>query len=124
MVTCLISLSDNYAHHLLVDYFGYNNFSDYSISLNTTYKVRESDYLGYIDVNDAFQYLNKVYPLIVNSNFLQGIFNNSVYNFLNIDDMSFYHKYGMYGEYYHDVGISIGNNPYYLVVLSKEINNI
>ena len=29
----------------------------------------------------------------------------------------------MYGEYYHDVGISISDNPYYLVILSEERNN-
>lgn len=123
IVTCLISYSDNYAHHLIVDEYGFNSFLDYSNSLNTKYKIREGDYLGSLNLSDAYLYITKAYEIIKNDSFYQSIFSNYVFNYLNIGEMAFYHKYGIYGNYYHDTGISITEEPYALIILSLERNN-
>ena len=33
------------------------------------------------------------------------------------------HKYGSYGDYYHESGIVFTNNPYIVVILTKHGNN-
>ena len=33
------------------------------------------------------------------------------------------HKYGYYGQYYHDVGIVLDNEPYIIVILTNHGND-
>lgn len=60
--------------------------------------------------------------------------NNTYYNALNFDDITYLHKYGYYNPYYHDIGIYNSLNPYVISIFTlfgnpdtgalEKVNNI
>ena len=44
--------------------------------------------------------------------------NNTYYNGLNFDNITFLHKYGYYGSYFNNIGIYNSNNPYLISIFT------
>lgn len=123
-----ISVSDNMAHNNLVNLIGIENLRFYGRSLGASNFLTRSnkDYFGNTTVNDQIAIWKYLYNFInTNSkgNELKQYFINDYCNFLLFDGIpTTMHKYGYYGDYFHNVGIVYSDNPYLVVILTKHGN--
>ncbi len=126
LVKNAVMVSDNGAHIILYDYFGYKNLKNYATSLGAT-NALVGDQYGNISVNDALIYLKKLNELINKEESfgeeIKSWFTESDENYIKTDTTKAAVKYGGYNEYFHNVGIVYADNPYYLVILSTNGNN-
>ncbi len=117
----ILNVSSNEAHNKLAAQIGLENLRNYAKNLGAKH-VMDYRYFGNLDVYDVEVYMNNIYRLMNlnndNSNFLKKWMNNPNQNSLNINEVSYYHKYGMYNEFYHNAGIAISDKPYLIIVLS------
>lgn len=118
-----ISVSDNNAHQYLVNYIGRDNLKNYGINLGAKNTLAGDDNFGNTTVNDQIVYLKKLYNITKNNEELKSFFINDYGNYLKINNLSVMHKYGYYGQYYHDVGIVLDNEPYIIVILTNHGND-
>jgi len=122
LLSYIMLYSDNTAHMILVDYIGLTNLKQLGKDLGATHFM---DYLGYgnTNIDEMYLYLSKVYELMnldnENALFVKESLNNSNENALNFDDIKFYHKFGMYKDLYHTVGIPIIENPYIILFMTE-----
>lgn len=124
LLSHLITYSDNTAHAMLVEYIGLNNLRELGKSLGASNVMNNQNY-GNSNVYEMSLYLKKIQELINlnndNSIFIKKIMNNTNDNSLNIEETNYYHKYGMYDIYYHDLGIAVKND--YAVIIMSELRN-
>ena len=124
-VKLAISVSDNSAHKKLVDYIGITNLRTYGrdIGMKNFLTRGNKDYFANTTVEDqltVWQYLYKTVNTNPYGNELKQYFINDYYNYLLFDGIpTTMHKYGFYGDYYHDVGIVYSDSPYIVVILTK-----
>ena len=123
LVEYAISVSDNSAHFMLVDYIGFNNLKEYGNSIGNTQTLVGGDKYGNIILNDAFNYMLKLNEFIEKNpklgNELKEYFNNNYYNNLLFDNTQILHKYGLHKSFYHDIGIVEDKKPYIVIVLTN-----
>jgi len=122
LVKYSISVSDNSAHFMLVDYIGFDKLKEYGNSIGNKYTLIGGDKYGNIDLNDAFNYMYLVNKYINEEKLgkeLRKSFDNEYYNYLIFDDVNVLHKYGFHKMYFHDIGIVEDKNPYIIVILSR-----
>ena len=117
-----ISVSDNAAHRMLTDYIGVDNLRNYAHdTLGVNLTINENDRFGYMNVTTTNTLLKHIYELLQYDNeyttLLKDAMNNTYYNALNFDNETFYHKYGYYNQYFHDIGINT-NNPYTISIFT------
>ena len=125
LVKYAITVSDNSAHQMLVDYIGFNNLKKYGNSLGAKNTLIGGDNFGQIDVNDSIVYLSELYNFIEeNSEFseeLKSYFIESDENFLKDEEngIKAATKYGEYGNFFHNNGIVYAENTYFLSILTN-----
>lgn len=125
LVKYAITVSDNSAHQMLVDYIGFNNLKKYGNSLGAKNTLIGGDNFGQIDVNDSIAYLSELYNFIEeNSEFSEELklyFIESDENFLKDDEngIKAATKYGEYGNFFHNNGIVYADNTYFLSILTN-----
>lgn len=124
LIMCALTVSDNSAHQLLINYIGYYNLKNYANNLGAINALIGSDNFGSQSASDMMIFLKRLNIILEDDNnlFIKEAMLNTNDNYLNFDDVSFYHKYGEYNNYYHDVGINY-DDEYYLVILSRENKN-
>lgn len=121
-----LSVSDNTAHLMLLDYIGSKNLRDYGRSLGATAILEYgSDKYGNQTVNDTNIYLKRAYEIMTNKekypegNLLREYMSNDYRNYLILDnEKDIAHKYGYYDNYSHDIGIVFDENPYTISILT------
>lgn len=122
-----LSVSDNSAHLMLLDYIGYNNLKNYGNSLGATsiFSGSSNEKYGYQTASDTNIYLKRAYEIITNKekypegNLLREYMSNDYRNCLILDnEKDIAHKYGYYSNYFHDVGIVFDENPYTISILT------
>lgn len=115
-----LSVSDNSAHIMLVDYIGINNLNTYFKDINL--RISTDYFSNYYNASVANYSLERIYNILqVNdeySELLKQSLNNTYYNGLNFDEETFLHKYGWTDMYYHDLGIYESDNPYLISILT------
>lgn len=118
-----VKWSDNGSHKMLIDYIGFSNLKNYGTSLGAKVILTGGDKFGNQTAEDTNIYLKKAYEIIGREDeygkFLKSIMDNDKKNSLSYDDVKIYHKYGSYGEAYHDIGLYLENNPYTISVLTN-----
>lgn len=125
LVKYAISVSDNGAHAMLVDYIGKNKLREFGNELGATNTMVGHDNFGNISGLDAIVYLEAMNNFI-NSNSiyaaeLKDLLINADEAYLDIDDsIVAAHKYGHYDKYYHNIGIVYAEHPYLIAILSNE----
>lgn len=128
LVKYSITLSDNTAHNMIINYVGISNVRNYGLGMGATLSHTNYDLFGYINVSDAKIYVDKLYYLINNTDDygteLEEYFRIADQNYLNLEEhnISAIHKYGEYENIYHDVGIVYDKHPYSIVILTNEGN--
>lgn len=125
LVKYAITVSDNTAHDILIDYIGFNNLKNFGKSLGAGYTLVGGDEFGEITVDDAIIYLKELNKFINNDSLgseLKDYFINSEQNYLSLSDYNILaaEKYGEYGAYYHENGIVYAPNPYLISILTTE----
>ena len=121
-----VSVSDNSAHLMLIDYIGFSNLQEYGKALGGKVILQGGDRFGNQTADDMMIYLNKAYDFINNKEngyLLKEAMLNKEVNYLNFDDVVFGHKYGSHSVYFHDVGILFSDNPYLIAVLTTSDSN-
>lgn len=125
LVKYAITVSDNSAHQMLVDFIGFNKLKNYGIKLGAKNTLIGGDNFGQIDVNDSIIYLTNLYNFIEEdsdlSKELKSYFIQSDENYLkdtekNIEAAT---KYGEYGNTFHNNGIVYTKNPYLISILTN-----
>ena len=127
LVKNAISISDNESHYELLDIIGYNNLKNYGIELGALNTLKGDKVNGYTTVNDQIIYLKHLYEF-VNSNDLGEELKNYFINDYGLrlnfnNDLVIMHKFGHYDEVFHDVGIVLTDEPYIVIILTKESKN-
>ena len=122
LITYAISVSDNTAHLMLIDYIGFANLKAYGQSLGAKVILTGGDNFGNQTAEDTNIYLKEAYRIIKENeeygSFLKTIMDNDERNAFNTDTVRIYHKYGSYGVNYHDIGLNLGDHPYTISILT------
>lgn len=118
-----LTLSDNSAHLMLLDFIGKDNLKAYGKSLGALHTLEGTDKFGNQSATDMSIYLKRAYELFNSKengpmikDFMMNYYQNNLY-LESINNVA--HKYGSYGQYYHDVGIVDDDKPYTVVILTK-----
>ena len=97
------------------------------IGANNFLTRSNNDQFGNTTVNDQIAVWKYLYNFInTNSkgNELKQYFINDYSNYLLFNGIpTTMHKYGYYGDYFHNVGIVYSDNPYLVVILTKHGKN-
>lgn len=121
----ILEVSDNAAHFMLVHYIGANTLNKYfkekyDINLKIS---NEKPFEYYYTAKMANRSVELMYDILKvddeYSNLIKKNMNNNNDNGLNFSDKTFFHKYGMFGMYYHDIGILNQDNPYLISILTN-----
>lgn len=127
LIRYAISASDNSAHLMLLDYIGFSKLKSYGESLGAKVILTGGDYFGNQTAEDTNIYLKEAYRIIRENeeygSFLKEIMDNDDRNAFNTDTIRIYHKYGSYGDNYHDIGLSLKENPYAISILTLHENS-
>ena len=122
LIKYAITVSDNTAYNMLINYIGKNTLKEYGHSLGATYTLNLQDNYGSITTSDSLIYLKKLYELINTNNplseDLKNIFLNSDENYLKINNYEALAKYGFYDQNFHLIGIVLTPNPYIISILT------
>ena len=122
LIEYAISVSDNSAHLMLIDYIGFNNLKEYGKSLGGSVILTGGDLFGNQTAEDTNIYLKKAYQIITENEeygqFLKAIMDNNERNAFNTEEIKIYHKYGSYASNYHDIGLSLEKNPYAISIFT------
>ncbi len=123
LITYAITVSDNSAHHMLIDYIGFNNLQTYGRSLGAKVILQGTDKFGHQTASDTNIYLKEAYKIITENDeygpFLKEIMGNDYRNSYNTDDIKIYHKYGSWDANYHDIGLNLDiEYPYAISILT------
>lgn len=115
-----ISISDNGAYLMLIDYITRNTLEQYAKNtLNINLNIDGTTPYANLTVTDTNTLLKHIFEIIQvddeYSTLLVNAMNNTYYNGLNFDNITFLHKYGYYSSYYNDIGIYNSNNNPYLI---------
>lgn len=115
-----ITVSDNPAHHYLQSIIGKDNLKKYGESLGAKYTLAGGGVCGNTTVNDQLVFLKRLYEITKGDNEeLKSWFINDYANSLNFDkNIKVMHKYGLYDNVYHDVGIVLDEEPYIVMILT------
>lgn len=128
LIDYAITYSDNSAHLMLIDYIGFNTLKTYGQGLGAKVILTGGDNFGNQTVEDTTIYLKEAYRIIIENEeygpFLKRIMNNDNRNAFNTDSIRIYHKYGSYGDNYHDIGLSLDDeNPYAISIFTLHENS-
>lgn len=127
LITYAISVSDNSAHLMLINYIGFNTLKAYGESLGAKVILTGGDKFGNQTAEDTNIYLKEAYRIITENEeygpFLKNIMDNNERNAFNTDTIKIYHKYGSYGDNYHDIGLSLEERPYAISIFTLHENS-
>ena len=128
LITYAISVSDNSAHLMLLDYIGFNTLKEYGESLGAKVILTGGDNYGNQTAEDTNIYLKEAYKIITENAeygpFLKSIMDNNERNAFNTETIKIYHKYGSYADNYHDIGLNLDDeHPYAISILTLHENN-
>lgn len=123
LITHAVSVSDNSAHIMLIDYIGFDKLQAYGRSLGATNILTESDKFGNQSAIDTNIYLKEAYRIITENEeygpFLKSIMDNDERNAFNTEDIRIYHKYGAYDKNFHDIGLNLDTlHPYAISIFT------
>lgn len=123
LISYILKVSDNGAYDMLYDYVGYENLKAYADYLKINVTINEIEHFGNLTISDATKIIKQAYQLIQTYPTYRSLFldnmDNDYYNYLNFKDVKVYHKFGEYIEYYHDMGLKMGEYPYIIVIMSN-----
>ena len=121
-----VTVSDNSAYQMLIKYLGKSNIKKFANNLGAKKTFVGGDNFGSINVSDGLIYWKAIYDFIGQDNKYAKEFKDYVMsadqNSLSLNEYAVQaaHKYGEYSPYYHDLGIMYSENPYLVVILTRE----
>jgi len=121
MKYCLVE-SDNTAYLKLVEWIGKENLSKYGKSLHAKHTFEGKDSFGIITCSDLKCYWQKCFELQKEYPFLKEWLANPRTKIINskLFQGEFLRKYGSFDIAYHEAGIVLEENPYYLFILTQK----
>ena len=132
LVRGAITYSNNNSHIALVNRIGYSTLKQYGENLGMEHILNGSQYFSdtyYFndtDVEDQMIILKKLWRLVNdldNGEELKNYFINNFWDNLRFKNSPTHlYKNGLYGKYYHEIGIMLADSPYAVVILTTEGN--
>ncbi len=124
LVNYSISVSDNTAYQMLLEYIGFDNLKAYGHSIGNKYTLEGNDRInGKISPEDAFNYMRRLYSYINNNDKLgqelRGYFKNNYALYFENKKVPILHKSGDWIEAHHDIAIIEDENPFIIIVLTN-----
>jgi hypothetical protein len=118
-----ITESDNTAYLKLVAFIGPEKLQQYGKSLNALHPLEGKDLFGITSCQDMVFYFQKFLELLKSHPELELWTKNPSYHI--IDSKSLHHvpflkKYGYFNIAYHECGIVLDENPFYLMILTQK----
>ena len=132
LINYSLSVSDNTAHIMLVDYIGYDTLRDYGKSLGASAILTNvgGEKYGNQTAYDTNIYLKKAYEIMTNIKdypngyLLKDYMTNDYKNYLIIEnETNIAHKYGSFNDYFHNIGVVFNENPYTISILTQHGNS-
>lgn len=127
VLECALTVSDNIAHRIMINYIGFNALQSYGRKLGAKNILNGGDSYGMQSASDMNIYLTKLYQDFKeypeSGKVIKEWMNNSYWNHLSFDNTEMIHKYGYYGDNYHDVGIYFLEHPYQISILTLHGNS-
>ncbi|MBR3368614.1 DUF5011 domain-containing protein [Candidatus Saccharibacteria bacterium] len=124
-----ISISDNDAYFAIADRIGLTNLRKYGeeLGLENFMTDRSNAYFSDTTVKNQIILWKKIWDFVNTSSRgseFKSYFVNDEENYIKFDDnIPTMHKYGFWGNVFHDVGIVLTDSPYIVVVLTEEGEN-
>jgi len=122
LINYAISVSDNSAHLMLIDYIGFNNLKNYGLALGGKVILTGGDKFGNQTARDTNIYLKEAYKIISENKdygpFLLEIMDNEDHNAFNKEGIKIYHKYGSWDINFHDIGLNLEGSPYAISIFT------
>lgn len=115
-----ITVSNNDAHHYLQRVIGQDNLKKYGENLGAKHVLAGGSCCGKTTVNEQLIFLKKLYEItkVDNEELKSWFINDYVNNIKFSDDIKVMHKYGLYDNVYHNVGIVLDEEPYIVIILT------
>ena len=105
---------------------GANNLKRYGEGLGLTNFMTDRNNIYYSDTNVKNQMIvwKKIWDFIATNSHgakFKNYLMNDYFNYIKFDSsIETLHKYGLWGENFHDTGIVLDESPYIIIILSKE----
>lgn len=124
LVNYSISVSDNIAYKMLLEYIGFYNLKSYGYSIGNKHTLEGNDGInGNINLNDALNYMKRLYDYINNNDKLgkelRGYFKNNYALYFEKNPSPILHKSGDWIKAHHDIAIIEDENPYIIIILTN-----
>ena len=124
LVNYSISVSDNTAHFMLMDYIGFRNLQQYGKGMGAQHTLVGVDNYGSMSAADAQIYLVNLYEFITKSGALgeelKSFMDNDYFNFLGLENrnITVFRKYGLHDIFFHNIGLIYNGSPYAVSILT------
>ncbi len=116
--------SDNSAYMMLLDYIGRNTLKEYGRSLGVS-NYMDTDNFGHIKAVEAIGVIKRLYSLLsvgsATTNELKSYLVDSDKNYLKLEGINAATKYGETYPNFHEYGIVFDEQPYGIVILTKDM---
>ena len=126
LVKYSVIYSDNSAHQMLVSYIGRGKLKEFGKNLGAKNTLNGGDNFGNISSADGIIYMNAVNNFIENNGELgeelKKFFVSSQQNEISVNNLDVAHKYGLYKNYYHNMGIVYDEKPYVVSIMTLHGN--
>lgn len=126
LVKYSVIYSDNSAHQMLVSYIGRGKLKEFGKNLGAKNTLNGGDNFGNISSADGIIYMNAVNNFIENNgelgDELKKYFVTSQQNEISVNNLDVAHKYGLYKNYYHNMGIVYDEKPYVVSIMTLHGN--
>lgn len=124
LVKYSIIYSDNSAYQMLISYIGKSKIKEFGKSLGVLNTLNDGDNFGNISANDGLIYMKSIDDFVNNNGELglelKSFFIESNQKELAVDNLAVANKYGLYKNYYHNMGIVYDDSPYVVSIMTLE----
>lgn len=126
LVKYSVIYSDNSAHQMLISYIGKSKLKEFGNALGAKNTLLGGDNFGNTSSNDGLIYMKAINEYIDNNGELgeelKSYFVESVQKELVVNNLVVANKYGLYKNYYHNMGIIYDESPYVVAIMTLEGN--
>lgn len=124
LVKYSVIYSDNSAHQMLISYIGKSTLKKFGNELGAVNTLVGGDNFGHISASDGAIYMKAINKFFVkNDDYakeLKSYFLEAEQKEISVNNLKVANKYGLYKNYYHNMGIMYDERPYIVSIFTLE----